>query len=305
MSTENHGTGFIVAAFAANLGIAVAKFVGFFLTRSSSMLAEAVHSVADTGNQGLLLLGKHRGQREADATHQFGYGRERYFWAFVVSVVLFTGGAAFAVFEGISKIRHPHPLESAPIAIGILVVGLVLEGGSLFTAAKAASSARGGRSLVRFIRESRSPELPVVLLEDAAACIGLILALAGVSLSSATGDPIFDGIATLCIGLLLGVVAVTLAIKMKRSLIGESALVEEVDAIRQALVDDPTVVAVIHLRTQHLGPEDLLVAAKLAFGPLLTLTEVALAIDAVEARVRAAVPSVRLIYIEPDLHRSE
>ena len=304
MSGSGHGKRAIFAAFAANLGIAVAKFIGFLLTRSSSLLAESVHSLADTGNQGLLLLGDHRARRAPDASHPFGYGRERYFWAFVVALVLFIGGAAFAIYEGITKIRHPHAIESAPIAIGILLVAMVLEGGSFATAVKEASSARRGRSLVRYIRESRAPELPVVLLEDAGALIGLILALGGVVLSVTTGNPVFDGVSTLCIGLLLGVIAITLAVEMKSLLIGESALVEDNDAIERVLADDPKVEAVIHLRTQHLGPEDLLVAAKLAFDPALTLPELALAIDAAEVRVRAEVPTVRLIYIEPDLHRN-
>ncbi len=259
MSGSGHAKRAIFAAFAANLGIAVAKFIGFLLTRSSSLLAESVHSLADTGNQGLLLLGDHRARRAPDVSHPFGYGRERYFWAFVVALVLFIGGAAFAIYEGIAKIRHPHAIESAPIAMGILVVAMVLEGGSFATAVKEASAVRRGRSLVRYIRESQAPELPVVLLE---------------------------------------------AVEMKSLLIGESALVEDTVAIERVLAEDPKVEAVIHLRTQHLGPEDLLVAAKPAFDPALTLPELALAIDAAEVRVRAEVPTVRLIYIEPDLHRN-
>jgi cation diffusion facilitator family transporter len=293
-----------MAAFFANLGIAIAKFIGFLITRSSSMLAESVHSMADTGNQGLLLLGGRRAARQADAQHPFGYGRERYFWAFVVALVLFIGGAVFAIYEGIEKIRHPHELESAGVAVGILLVAIVLEIYSFGTAIKESNAVRRGRSWVQFIRQSRSPELPVVLLEDAGAMIGLVLALLGVLLTIVTDEPVFDGIGTLVIGLLLAVIAVVLAVEMKSLLIGEAAVAEDDAAIRRALQDDRAVVGIIHLRTQHFGPEDLLLAVKLAFVPALDLVQLAAAIDAAEARVRAAVPAVKLIYIEPDLQRT-
>jgi cation diffusion facilitator family transporter len=300
----SHGTKAILAAFFANLGIAIAKFVGFLITRSSSMLAESVHSLADTGNQGLLLLGGKRAARQADAQHQFGYWRERYFWAFVVALVLFIGGAVFAIYEGIEKIRHPHELESAGVAVGILSVAIVLESFSFGTAIRESNLVRRGRSWVQFIRQSRSPELPVVLLEDAGALIGLVLALVGVLLTIVTDEPVFDGIGTLVIGLLLALIAVVLAVEMKSLLIGESAVPEDDAAIRRALQDDPSVVTIIHLRTQHFGPEELLLAVKLAFTAELGMAQLAGAIDAAEARVRAAVPAVKLIYIEPDLQRS-
>lgn len=304
MSGTGNGKKAIFAAFCANLGIALAKFIGFLITRSSSLLAEAVHSVADTGNQGLLLLGDRRAARAPDAEHPFGHGRERYFWAFVVALVLFAGGAVFAMYEGIAKIRHPHALESPPVAIGILVLAVLLEGSSFLTAFREAGQVRRGRSLPRFIRESRAPELPVVLLEDAGALIGLVIALVGVILTVVTGNPVFDGVGTLAIGILLAAIASVLAIEMKSLLIGEAALAEDDAAIRAALEHDPAVVAIIHLRTQHLGPDEILVATKLAFDPSLGLPELAVAIDEAEARVRAEVPTARLIYIEPDLHRS-
>jgi cation diffusion facilitator family transporter len=293
----------VVAAFFANLGIAIAKFIGFLFTGSSSMLAESVHSVADTGNQALLLLGARRARRPSTAEHAFGHGRERYFWAFVVALVLFIGGAAFAIYEGIEKIRHPHELESAGWAIGILAVAIVLEIGSFRVAIREANHVRAGKGWVRFVRTSRTPELPVVLLEDLGALVGLVLALLGVVLTVVTDEPVFDGIGTLCIGVLLAVIAVTLAAEMKSLLIGESALPEDEAAISAALCAAPEVRSLIHLRTQHIGPEELLVAAKLEFAPHLDVAELAGAVDAAEARVRARVPFARLMFLEPDLRR--
>jgi cation diffusion facilitator family transporter len=297
------GSKAIVAALAANLAIALAKFVGFAVTRSSSMLAEAIHSVADSGNQVLLLVGGRRARREADEEHPFGYGRERYFYAFVVSLVLFTVGAVFAVYEGIEKIRHPHHLETAGLAIGILLFAIVAESFSFRTAIRETRPLKGSLSWAGFIRHAKTPELPVVLLEDLAALVGLVLALLGVSLTLLTDDPVWDGIGTLSIGLLLGVVAAVLAVEMKGLLIGESASREAVSAIREALVDGSTVTRVIHLKTLHLGPDELLVAAKIAVAPALDLPAVARAIDAAEARVRAVEPLARAMYLEPDLDR--
>jgi cation diffusion facilitator family transporter len=295
----------ILAAFSANLGIAIAKFVGFVFTRSSSMLAEAVHSLADTGNQLLLLLGAKRASRAPTAEHSFGFGRERYFWAFVVALVLFIGGATFAIYEGITKIRRPHELASPAWAIVILLLALALESYSIRTALVEVRHVNvEGVGLLRFVRESRAPELPVVVLEDTGALIGLVLALTGVTLTLVTDQPVFDGIATLCIGVLLAVIAVTLAVEMKSLLIGESALPAEERRIGDALSDAAEIRSLIHLRTQYLGPEDLLVAAKLEFDEHLTMPELARAIDDAEARVRTRVPSARLMFIEPDLRRA-
>jgi cation diffusion facilitator family transporter len=267
------------------------------------MLAEAIHSLADSGNQVLLLVGGRRARREADERHPFGYGRERYFYAFVVSVVLFTVGAVFAVYEGVEKIRHPHHLETAGLALGILGFAIVAEAFSFRTAIRETRPLKGEQSWAAFIRHAKSPELPVVLLEDLAALIGLVLALLGVSLTLLTDEPVWDGVGTLSIGLLLGAVAVVLAVEMKGLLIGESASRAAVDAIRLALVDGTSVLRVIHLKTLHLGPDELLVAAKVAVAPDLGLPEVARAIDAAEARVRAVEPLARQMYLEPDLDR--
>lgn len=292
----------IIAALIANAGIAIAKFVGYLITGSSSMLAESVHSVADTSNQGLLLFGQKRSERPADKLHQFGYGRNRYFYSFVVALVLFTMGSMFAIYEGIHKIQHPEDLSSPWVAIGILVIAICLETYSFLTARKESLPLKGDKSWWHFIRNSRSPELPVVLLEDTGALVGLVLALAGVSLTMLTGDGVWDGIGTLGIGVLLGVIAVVLIIEMQSLLIGEGATDTDQALIETALTGG-RVERVIHLRTQYMSPDELLVAAKLALPKAVTLAEVAEEIDAAEARVRAVVPSAKLIYLEPDLDR--
>ncbi|MFH5210934.1 cation diffusion facilitator family transporter [Antrihabitans spumae] len=294
----------IVAALIANAGIAVAKFVGWAITGSSSMLAEAVHSVADTSNQGLLLLGQKRAEREATTLHPFGYGRSRYFYSFVVALVLFTLGSMFAIYEGIHKIQHPEELTSPAVAIGILVIAIGLETYSFMTAYKESKPLKGNATWWQFIRNSRSPELPVVLLEDTGALVGLFLALFGVSLTVITDEPVWDGVGTLAIGLLLGVIAVILIIEMHSLLIGEGATADEEKRILAGLADGEGIERVIHLKTQYLGPEEMLVAAKLAFVPGLDIAAVAAAIDAAEARVRSEVPSVRAMYLEPDLYRT-
>jgi cation diffusion facilitator family transporter len=293
----------IVAALGANLAIAAAKFVGFLVTSSSSLLAEAVHSVADSGNQVLLLVGQNRGARQADERHPFGYGRDRYFYSFVVALVLFSMGSLFALYEGVQKIRDPHHLTTPAVAIGILLFAILAESFSFRTAIRESRAGKGDGSWYAFIRHSKSPELPVVLLEDLAALIGLVLALVGVVLSIALGAPVWDGIGTLAIGGLLAVVAVVLAIEMKGLLIGEAASHQAVEAIRAALVDGQAVTRVIHLRTLHLGPDELLVAAKIAIAPGLALPAVARAIDDAELRVRAVEPLARVMYLEPDLDR--
>ncbi|MDT8911543.1 cation diffusion facilitator family transporter [Amycolatopsis sp. PS_44_ISF1] len=297
------GTKAIVAALAANAGIAVAKFAGFLVTGSSSMLAESVHSLADTSNQGLLLLGQKTSQRRATREHPFGFGRERYFYSFIVALMLFTLGSAFALYEGIHKVIEPEPLDAPIVAVLILVVAIALEGYSFLTAVGESRKIKGGASWWRFIRQAKEPELPVVLLEDSGALIGLVFALLGVGLSVLTGDPVWDGIGTVLIGVLLGIIAVILIVEMKSLLIGEGAT----DTDLATIVDELSagkVERVIHIRTQYLGPDELLVAAKLALVPGLDTAQVAEAIDDAEARVRAKLPVASLIYLEPDLDRA-
>ena len=303
MSSEG-STRAIIAALIANAGIAAAKFVGFLITGSSSMLAESVHSVADTSNQGLLLLGQRQSRREADPLHQFGYGRSRYFYSFVVAMVLFTLGSVFALYEGYHKISHPAELTSPIVAIAILVVAICLEGYSFRTAVKESRPLKRSGSWWRFIRNSRNPELPVVLLEDTGALVGLMFALAGVGLTMLTGEPVWDGVGTIAIGVLLGVIAVVLMIEMHSLLIGEGATGEQDRAIRAALEQTDNIDRLIHLRTQYLGPEELLVGAKIALAPSTDLATVAATINAAEAAIRAAVPAAQVIYLEPDLDRA-
>ncbi|MFC9952139.1 cation diffusion facilitator family transporter [Streptomyces prasinus] len=297
------GTKAIVAALVANAAIAVAKFVAFLFSGSSSMLAESVHSVADSGNQALLLLGGKRAQRQATPQHPFGYGRERYIYAFLVSIVLFSVGGLFAIYEGYEKIKHPHELTHWYWPVGVLVFAIIAETFSFRTAIKESNAVRGERSWKEFVRHAKAPELPVVLLEDLGALVGLVLALGGVGLALLTGDSVWDGIGTLCIGVLLILIAVVLALETKSLLLGEAAGAEETRKIEAALVDGDTVTRIIHMRTLHIGPEELLVAAKIAVRHDNTAAEVAAAIDAAESRIRGAVPIARVIYLEPDIYR--
>jgi cation diffusion facilitator family transporter len=299
------GTKAILAALGANLAIAVAKFVAFVFTGSSSMLAESVHSVADSGNQALLMIGGKRAARSSTRKHPFGYGRERYFYAFVVAVVLFTIGALFSLYEGWHKISHPEPVESPVWAFGVLIFAIVAEGFSFRTAMKESRPLKGDQSWVSFIRRAKAPELPVVLLEDLGALLGLVFALFGVTMAVVTGDGMWDGLGSMVIGLLLAVIAVILATEMKSLLIGESAAPEMEDQICAALENAPEVDRVIHMRTLHLGPEELLVAAKIAVKHDDTAADVARGIDEAERRIREVVPMARVIYLEPDLYRPE
>jgi cation diffusion facilitator family transporter len=268
------------------------------------MLAEAVHSVADSGNQLLLLLGRNRAGRARTEEHPFGFGRERYFYAFVVAVVLFTVGALFSVYEGIHKITHPEPVRSPVVAFVVLGIAAVLESFSLRTAVRESSEYREGHSWFAFIRRAKAPELPAILLEDMAALTGLFLAAVGVGLAVITGSEFWDGVGSLAIGALLASVAVILAVETKSLLIGESASADTERAIVAALEDGPEVERVIHLRTLHMGPDSLLVAAKIAVRPSDRAEAVAAGIDAAEQRVRAAVPIAGMIYLEPDLYHA-
>src|ERR1700729_1219609 len=277
-----HGSGgmrAVLAALAANLGIAATKLVAALITGSASMLAESVHSIADSGNQVLLLVGRRRSRRAETEEHQFGYGMERYFYAFIVAVVLFTVGALFSIYEGWHRITHPAEVVSPLVALAVLGVAIILESASLRTALAQSKEARGERGLSQFIRRAKAPELPTVLLEDLAALAGLAVALAGVTLSAITHQPGWDGLGSLAIGCLLGLVAVILAIKMKSLLIGESASEDVEHAIVAALEGGPELERVIHLRTVHLGPEALLVAAKIAIRGGATGAAIATGID--------------------------
>jgi len=291
----------VIAALLANLGIAAAKLVGFLLTGASSMLAESFHSLADSGNQGMLLAGGPVARRGPDRRHPLGHGRARFFAAFLVAVVLFTLGSLFSLYEGYDKLRHPHRLEAPGIALAILVVALAFEGLSLRTAVREADPSRGRQSWWSFIRTTKKPELAVVPLEDTAAELGLTLALLGVGLAALTGDPLYDALGTLGIGALLAVVAVVLGIEMYSLLVGEAASPAEQAAIRQAILATDGVADLVQLRTMHLGPDEVLVVGGLRLDPELSADDAARVIDQAQARVRRALPNVRVIYLEPDL----
>ncbi|WP_022889439.1 cation diffusion facilitator family transporter [Agromyces italicus] len=296
------GTKAIIAAFLANTGIALTKFIAWFFSGSASMLAEAVHSVADAGNQLLLILGGRKARRAADKEHPFGYGRERYVYAFVVSIILFSVGGIFSIYEGVEKLTNPHELENAWLPLLVLGIAIVLESFSLRTAVKESNHVRGRQSWVQFVRRAKAPELPVVLLEDVAALIGLVFAFAAVSLTVITDNPLFDAIGTLMIGTLLVLVAIVLGIETKSLLVGEGASDDDIEKIEQAIVAGPEAERIIHMKTLYLGPDELLVAAKLGFAADQRLLEVAAATNAIEQRIRAAVPAARVIYIEPDVY---
>ena len=293
----------IVAALLANTGIAVTKFVAFLVSGSSAMLAESVHSVADAGNQLLLLLGGRRARKAADSEHPFGYGRERYIYAFVVAIILFSIGGVFSLYEGVSKLQEPHPLENAWLPIVVLIIAIGLESFSLRTAVRESNHVRGSQGWIQFIRRAKAPELPVVLLEDVAALLGLVFALLGVGLTILTGDSLWDAVGTIMIGVLLVLVAIVLGLETSSLLVGEGASADDVRAIRRALDDHDSVTSVVHMKTLYLGPDELLVGAKVSFQPGTTIERVAAVIDELEVAVRTAVPIARVIYIEPGLER--
>ncbi|ARJ07177.1 cation transporter [Cnuibacter physcomitrellae] len=301
MSSSGGGKA-ILAALAANIGIAITKFIAFVFSGSSSMLAESIHSLADSGNQLLLLLGGRQSRKRADKEHPFGYGRERYVYAFVVSIILFSVGGVFSIYEGIEKVTTPHAIENAWLPIAVLVIAMALEGFSLRTAIKESNPSRGRQSWVQFVRRAKAPELPVVLLEDTAALTGLLFAFLGVVLSTITGNGLWDGIGTLFIGALLVLVAIVLGIETKSLLVGEGASDADMAAIEKAITDTPRVDRLIHAKTLYLGPDELLLGAKIALAPDAELRDVAETINQVEENVRAAVPIARVIYIEPDVY---
>ncbi|OJX75441.1 MULTISPECIES: cation diffusion facilitator family transporter [unclassified Leifsonia] len=295
------GTRAIVAAFSANLGIALTKFIAWFFSGSSSMLAEGVHSLADSGNQLLLLLGGRKAKRQADKEHPFGYGRERYVYAFVVSIILFSVGGVFSLYEGFEKLAHPHPLDNWWLPVLVLLIAIGLESFSLRTAVHESRPHKKGMSWPQFVRRAKAPELPVVLLEDVAALTGLVFAFIGVGLTVLTGNGIWDAVGTLLIGALLIVVAIILGIETKSLLVGEGASDADAEAIERAVLAGDEVERIIHMKTLYLGPDELMVAAKLALPGEQRLADVAAAINTVERRIRDAVPAARVIYIEPDV----
>ena len=301
--SHSGGTKAIIAALLANLGIAATKFIAWGFSGATSLLAEGVHSLADSGNQLLLLLGGRKAKKRADGKHPFGYGRERFVYAFVVSIILFSVGGVFSLYEGFHKLQHPEPIQMWWLPMLVLTISIALEGFSLRTAIKESNPPRGNASWFQFIRHAKAPELPVVLLEDTAALLGLVLAFLGVGLTVITGDSVFDALGTIAIGVLLIIVAIILGLETKGLLVGEGASVEDVQAIEKAIISGGETDGIIHMKTLYLGPDEFMIGAKLAFPAELRFSEVAKAIDTIESRVREAVPAARVIYIEPDVAR--
>jgi cation diffusion facilitator family transporter len=299
------GTRAIVAALLANIGIAITKFIAYLLTFSSSMLAESIHSVADSGNQALLLLGGRRAKREATPQHPFGYGRERYIYAFIVSVVLFSVGGLFALYEAYHKWQHRHEgiHEWQWVPITVLIAAIIMESFSFRTAIQESNHVRGNASWPDFVRHAKAPELPVVLLEDLGALLGLVFALFGVSMTIITGNGAWDALGTAMIGVLLVTIAVILALETRSLLIGEAASPDNIRKIERALLDGGEIDRIIHMRTLHLGPDELLVGAKVAVHPRERAADLTREIDRAEDRIRQAVPIARVIYLEPDIDR--
>ena len=293
----------IIAALLANIGIAITKFIAAAFSGSASMFAEGIHSVADSGNQILLIIGGKRARRAATASHPFGYGRSRYIYAFMVSIVLFAVGGLFSIMEGLNKLQHPHELEMVWLPMVVLGAAIIMESFSLRTAVIESNHVRGKQSWIEFIRHAKSPELPVILLEDLAALIGLVLAFGGVGLTVVTGDPIWDAIGTLAIGGLLVLVAIVLGLETSSLLVGEGATAEDTGKIRSALAGTAGVESVIHMKTLYLGPDELMVGAKIAIAANDKASDVVAAINAAEANIREAVPAARVIYLEPDIKR--
>lgn len=295
------GSKAIIAAFLANMGIAVTKFIAWLFSGSSSMLAESVHSVADAANQLLLLLGGKRAKQRADKEHPFGYGRVRYVYAFVVAIVLFAMGGVFSVYEGIAKIRDPHPIAVWWLPMLVLTIAIVLESLSLRTAIRESRPFKGSGTWFSFIRRSKAPELPVVLLEDMGALVGLVLAFLGVGLSVLTGNSVFDGAATIAIGVLLILIAAVIGWEVKSLLVGEGANEDDVAKIESALLASSDIDRIVHMKTLYVGPDEFMVGAKVSLAPERTMKEVSVIVNLAERRIREAVPAARIIYIEPDV----
>jgi cation diffusion facilitator family transporter len=298
----------VIAALAVNVAIAGFKFVAAFFSRSSAMLAEACHSLADTTNQIFLMIGLRRSERPPDEKHPFGYGPETYFWSFMVALSIFLLGGGFSVHEGLEKILHRHDPENAlgdvRWAYAILAVSVALESYSLYTAMREFKHIRAGRGLRRTLAEARDPTVLTIMFEDIAALFGLVVAFVGIYLTQRTGDVIWDGVASIVVGLALGGVAWILARDSKSLLIGKSISPSEDAKVREIVASHPDVLELIHLRTMHMGPEEVIAAIKVRFAAHLDVRTLEVRINEMEARLREAVPRLRRIYVEPGFDES-
>ncbi len=293
----------ILAAFVANLFIALVKYVVAFFTASSAMLAEAIHSSADTLNQVLLFVGLRKAARKADELHPFGFSGEAYFWSFIVAIILFTTGAVFSIYEGVHKLRHPAPVDHLPVALLVLAVAIAAEAVSLRVAVRKINAERGATGLAAFLHQTKKAELVVVFLEDTAALIGLAIAMAALLTEYVTGILFFDGLASILIGVLLGVTALVMGYETKSLIIGESADPALLRRVRELLLKEESIARVIHLRSLHLGADDILLAVKAEFNPRLNSTQICSLINAIETDIRRRHPEITKIFIEPDIFR--
>lgn len=295
----------VLAALLANVGVGISKFIAFLLTGASSMLAEAVHSVADSSNQILLLIGGRQSKQKPTRSHPFGYGRVHFLYAFMVSIVLFSLGGLFAVAQGVSKIKNPDALQSPLVAYGVLVVAIALEAWALRTVLSEARRFKPKhQSWWQYMQRTKSVNHVVLMLEDSAALIGLGLAAGGISLSLLTGNPIWDGVATLLIGGLLVAVATILFHEVKSLLIGEAADPAIENEMLQIILSVEGVDRVVDLKTLYIGPAELFIAMKVTVGSEDNAATVAWTIDEIEARLRKAFPAAEMIYVEPDLYKT-
>ncbi len=290
----------LYGALAANIGIAIAKFIAAAISGSSSMLTEGVHSLVDSGNQLLLLYGQRRARQPADRAHPFGYGRELYFWAFVVAILIFAVGAGVSIYEGWAHIAEPEPLRDPLINYIVLGIAFALEGASWLIAMREFDATRGSLGWWKSIRRSKDPAGFIVLFEDSAALIGLVMAAIGVWASHHFGDPRIDGAASIAIGIVLAIVAAMLAREAKGLLIGESADPALIDKVWAVVDGRPQITSVNHVRTIHTAPDAIFVAISADFEDALTMGEGETLIEAIEADLKAAIPEITSIYIRPE-----
>ena len=288
----------IYAAIGANLAIAISKFVAASISGSSAMLSEGIHSLVDTGNGGLLLLGISRSKKPADSQHPFGHGKELYFWALVVAILIFSIGGGMSLYEGIHHLQHPEPIGDPTLSYIVLFLAIIFEGFALYLALRAFNKTREGKPFWKAIIRSKDPASFAVILEDTAALVGLVVALLGVFLTQYTGNPIWDGVASLVIGVLLGVIAVLLASESKALLIGESVLPEVQESIKEIASSDPSVHRMLDPVTMHFGPEVALLALDAEFEDNLTADEIEDAVRRIENQIREKHPIIKRIYIE-------
>ena len=302
MKKEKSSKSVIVTALLANIFIALLKFIVAIITHSSAMIAEAIHSSADTLNQVLLLVGIKRGKRKPDSLHPFGFASELYFWSFIVAIILFTAGAAFSIYEGIHKLTHPMPIKNITYAFGVLIFSIAAEGAAFYKASRKVNRERGNTGVFSYLRKTKKSELIVVFLEDLAAISGLSIALLLIFLQHITGILVFDGIASIIIGLILCVVAGFMGNETRSLLLGESAdprLIKQVNAIFDA---EESINHIIYIKSLQLGPEDILISVKAEFNHRLTSKEISNLINGIEKEIRAKFPDIKKILIEPDIY---